>query len=206
MKTPKHHYSRYLISVQFDKNMEIDTLSEQIANCLNFLSELGKLALTRGRKLHASYSIVNGMNGKHAHFGVSFMPQRIQNASTFENFGILIDRKIVIELLNRNNFYVDNPKQAIKKITHSKKFVTNYIIYQPKEHQKTIFSDFYIHDNYIPSHSKQKPQSYCSSAQFSALSKSSKNNKKIENNHEALAIMIISIMISILAQFIAQLF
>lgn len=171
MKVQKHHYSSYLISVHFERGFMPDSLHGKIEICENFLSDLGDLARENGQRLHATYSIVSSINGCHAHFGVSWLPLSVGYLKTAKNGHKRIARKAVIELLEAHYFLVDNPLEAIKRITHDKKFVTDYIILQPKENQNTEFSGFYKHSIIEPAHSKEKSQSYKLSVFFDSFGK-----------------------------------
>lgn len=166
MKVKNAHYSNYLISVQFDRKMSIDTLKDKQDVCKNFMSEIGKLARKSGIRLHATYSIVSGANGFHAHFAINWLPLTSKRVRFDMWSNQPIARHPIITILEDVGFFVDNPKQAIKRITRDKPFVTSYVIGQPKEAQNTQFSGFYKHTILEPNHSYEKTQSYCSSALF----------------------------------------
>lgn len=161
MKVPQKHYTNFLISVQFDRRFMPSTLAGKKQQAENFLDDLGKMALFDGHRLHSTCSVVSGLNGCHAHFGVSWLPivgVRVKTAKMSEQ---PIARYTVTRLLDENYFYVDNPKQAIKRVTHDKGHVTDYIIRQPKDGQTTLESFFYVHPIFVPVHSDEKTQSYC---------------------------------------------
>lgn len=166
MKVENYHYSRFLISVHFERGFVPDTLQGKIEMCINFLSDLGGLARKSGKRLYATYSICSGNNGLHAHFAVSWLPMHNERPKTAQTARYVISRYTVIKLLTDNYFYVDNQLQAIKRVTHDRRFVTDYVVHQPKEGQSSIFTAFYIHADFVPTCSEIKMRSYCSKAQF----------------------------------------
>lgn len=169
------HYTSYLISVHFDKGFLPDSLSGQVEVCENFMDDLGSLARKSGRRLYGTFSICSGDNGVHAHFGVSWLPIVLSRVKTANMRNQPIARYPVVNLLSDNFFYVDNPKEAIKKVTHDKTFVTDYIINQPKSGQSTIYTAFYIHPDFTPSLREKKIHSYCSKRQFDYFQKNQKS-------------------------------
>lgn len=178
MKVAKSHYSKFLISVQFDRGFVPDTLSGKVEMCENFLSDLGELAHSNGRRLHATYSVCIGKLQPHAHFAVSWLPLVKGYLKTAKTGNRSISRYAVIEMLESNFFFVDNPQQAIKIITHDKPYVTNYVINQPKDGQSAIYSAFYVHPIFRPAYSEIKIQSYCSKCYFSIYQMSTENYDK----------------------------
>lgn len=182
MKVPFYQHSKFLISVHFDNGFLPDTLDGKNDLCLNLLNDLAKLARSKGRKLHATYSIASGKNGYHAHFGVSWLPLAHGYKKTSKTGNKRIAKMKVIDLLEQSFFFVDNKSEAIKRIISDKKYVTEYIIYQPKDGQSSIFSDIFIYQDFVPSASEIKIQSYCSKHQFAHLQKIDKTgciNKSI---------------------------
>ena len=171
MKLPNNHYSNYLISVHFERGFVPDTLQSQIEYCENFLYDLGCLARKNGRRLFATYSICSGLSGLHAHFAVSWLPTIASQTKVAKNGLKRIARYPIEQLLEQSFFFVDNPTQAIKQVTHDKRYVTDYVIYQTKDGQSAIFDGFYIHPDFVPVYSEQKIQSYCSKRQFGAFQK-----------------------------------
>lgn len=143
MKLANHHYSNYLISVQFDPKFIPETLSGQIEYCKNFLSDLGELAHEEGVRLFATCSIASGKLPLHAHFAVNWIPKTLNAKKYAKNQFENISRYTVARLLDNNFFVVDNPTEAIKRITHGKKFVTSYVINQPKDGQTVLFDFFF---------------------------------------------------------------
>lgn len=190
MKISKHHYSNYLISVPFDNGFLPHKISGMIAYCKNFLEDLGKLARTNGKRLHANYSIVSGKNGYHAHFAVSWLPLRYGYLKTSKNGNKRIERLSVIRMLEQNFFYVDNITEAIKRVTHDKKYVTNYVVEQPKTGQATIYSAFYSYHDFVPGYSETKMRPYCSKHQITF----SRQSQKKTNNRTFQLIILISIL------------
>ena len=178
MKISKHHYSRYLISVQFDNNFTPDSIEAMLGHCVEFLEDLGMLASKSGERLHATYSVVSGLNGYHAHFAVSWLPIVLKRIKTAKMGNQPIARHAIIKLLEENLFYVDNPREAIKKITHDRKFVTEYVTIQPKNEQSVCGSGFYIHEDFRPYASEIKMGFYCSKQQFIHIEKLNKKNNK----------------------------
>lgn len=183
MRIENHHYTKFLISVQFDRDTLPVSIEAMMQSCEEFLEDLGNLALKSGRKLHVTYSVAGGSNGYHAHFGLSWLPivrRRVKMATMAKQ---PIARHAVIQLLEGNGFFVDNPKQAIKKVTHSQKLVTSYILTQPKENQFLCDSGFYIHPTFDPVHSCDEMHSYCSTPSTNVLDKtiyeSSKSRLKL---------------------------
>lgn len=166
MKIAKKHYSNFLISVHFERSLSSEKFEGKHEQAKSFLYELGCMARKIGKRLHATYSLVSGNNGMHAHFAVSWLPLYRGSLKTAKSRNKSIMRMDVIRLLERNNFYVDNPSQAIKRITHDKKYVTDYVNFQPKDSQFVFLAGFYIHDDFVPCHSEIKIQSYCSKSQF----------------------------------------
>ena len=187
MKTPFNQHSNFLISVQFDTGFMPDTLDGKNELCLSFLDSLGKLARKNGRKLHATYSIAKGFIGFHAHFAVSWLPLSSGYLKTAQSGKKRISRYQVIALLEQSFFYVGEPTQAIKRITHDKKYVTSYVIYQPKDNQVSIFSDIYIYHDFVPVHSERKVKFYYSKRQFGENKMKNKNR----DFHKIIAIMVI---------------
>jgi hypothetical protein len=176
MQVETYHYSRYLISVQFDKGFLPASIEAMLVRCVEFLEDLGNLARRDGKRLYATYSVVRGINGYHAHFGVSWLPMVSVRVKTAKMGKQPISRRTVTRLLDENYFFVDNPKQAIKRITYDKKYVTDYIIIQPKEDQYVCESGFYSHTVFVPVCSEIKMRSYCSKQQFGAYQKECKKN------------------------------
>lgn len=174
MKIEKYHYTRYLISVQFDEGFLPASIEAMLTRCCEFLEDLGNLARKDGKRLYANYSVVRGVNGYHAHFGVSWLPLVLRRVKSAKMSNQPIARYTVTRLLDDNYFYVDNPKQAIKRVTHDPKFVTDYIIIQPKEDQFVCDSGFYSHPIFVPTHSETKLPPYCSKQQFGTFQKKSK--------------------------------
>lgn len=187
MKIPFNQHSNFLISVQFDAGFTPDTLDGKNELCLSFLDSLGNLAKKNGRKLYATYSIAKGSIGVHAHFAVSWLPLSSGYLKTAQNGNKRISRYQVISLLEQSFFYVDNPTEAIKRISHNKKYVTNYVIYQPRDGQVSIFSDIYIYHDFVPVYSELKLEFYCSKRQFGEKEKMNKNR----DFHKIIAIMVI---------------
>ncbi len=180
MKMPKAYYSNYLISVHFDNGFMPDTLAGQKEMCENFLSDIGNLAREHGKRLFSTYSICSGENGSHAHFGVNWLPTSRNGYKKSKAKRPHIEKHTVSNLLHANYFYVDNESQAIKRITHDKKFVTEYIILQPKKGQDVLFSGFYQHSIIEPVHSIENQQSY-SSPVFSWVSSETRTNGCMRN-------------------------
>jgi len=166
MRMKNSHYTNYLISVQFDRGFVPDSLSGMMERCDNFLEDLGNLARKHGRRLHSTLSIATGLNGHHAHFGLSWLPLSPKAKRASKSRPQAISRYTVTRLLEDNYFYVDNPTEAIKKVTHDKSFVTDYIITQPKDGQNALYDDFYIHPDFVPVYSEKKIHSYCSKQQM----------------------------------------
>lgn len=169
MKVANYHYSKYLLSVRFERGFCPDTVEGQIEQCQNFLEDLGNLAREHGRRLFATYSVCSGFSGVHAHFCVSWLPllRHVFKSTQGENGGV--SRNSVVDLFAANYFYVDNPKEAIKEITGRKRYVTEYVIHQPKDGQSTIVTDFYTHPDFVPVYSEIKIHSYCLKAEFALI-------------------------------------
>ena len=145
MKPPNSHYSNYLISVQFREQYSNDDMPAMIECCENFLAELGNLARADGTRLYSTYSINRGKNGHHAHFTPNWIPSTLTAKKYARNQFKNISRYTVTRLLDANGFIVDNPKEAIKRVTHDKKRVTDYVIHQPKPDQLVKHVSFYEH-------------------------------------------------------------
>lgn len=203
MKVPKYHYTKYLISVQFDNGFIPDTLNGKMEMCENFLTDLGKLALKSGVRLFYTYSIVSGNEGAHAHFGVSWLPTASERLKKAKKADSGISRYPLIELLESNYFYVDNPKQAIKKVTHNKPYVTSYIIEQPKLGQTTTYSTFGKHPILRPSCSEVKLMSYCSKRNLYLFENTSKNHP---HNHVTRIILISAVYLTMISYILLSLF
>ncbi len=178
MKVQKHHYSNFLISVPFDKGFMPDTVAGMKERCENFLDDLGDLARKNGKRLHSTFSGVSGVKDPHAHFAVSWLPLLRGHKKTAKRGNKRIDRNPVIELLEHNFFFVDNYIEAIKRVTHDKKCVTEYVIHQPKDGQTTLFDGFYIHPDFVPVYSEVKIHSYCSKQQMHFSKRTLKRTKK----------------------------
>lgn len=175
MKIPEHHYTKYLLSIHFDDNFRFDTMHDKIERCLNFLARLGDLARKSGHRLHCTHSIADGLSGLHAHFGVSWLPLHNHANKTAKNQRQRIDRDVVQDLFEDCRFIVDNPTEAIKRVTHDKPYVTDYIVCQPKHGQSTIYTDFYVHPDFMPAHAEVKMHSYLVKQQFPLFQKVVKN-------------------------------
>lgn len=201
MKLDKSHYSNYLISVQFDNGFMPDTLDGKIEQCRNFLDDLGNLAREYGKRLFATYSIVEGSSGTHAHFAVSWLPLMRGYLKTAKRGNKRIARFAVKSLLEQNFFYVDNPKEAIKHVTYDKAYVTYYVTEQPKDGQKTIFSNLYMHPVFVPTYSETKMRPYCSKAQIRYI----RIRKTTQRKHIFKIFLAISILELFLISFIALL-
>ena len=178
MKVPKHHYTKYLLSVHFEQNLRFETMHDKHERCLEFLRRLGALARKNGHRLHSTYSIADGLLGLHAHFGVSWLPLYNHVPKTAKNQRQRIDRDAMINLLEECAFIVDNPKEAIKRVTHDKPYVTDYIVFQPKNGQSTILTGFYIHPDFVPVYSEKKLHSYLVKQQFGQFVKHPKSNPR----------------------------
>lgn len=177
MKVEKYHYSNFLISVQFSRNFTPNTLYGKEELCNDFLIDLGNLARKNGMRLHATYSVCSGINDHHAHFGVSWLPSYRNKRKTSKRSYKRINRHPVIEILEAHSFYVDNPTQAIKVVTHDKPFVTSYILEQPKEGQTAILTGFYVHPDFVPVYTELKAQSYCRREQLSLCQNMPQNHR-----------------------------
>lgn len=145
MKPPKHHYSNYLISVQFREQYSNDEMPAMIEDCESFLADLGNLAQENGTRLYSTYSINRGKNSYHAHFTPNWIPSTLTAKKVGRNQFRNISRYTVTRLLDANGFIVDNPKEAIKRVTHDKRRVTDYVIHQPKPDQLVKHVSFYEH-------------------------------------------------------------
>lgn len=189
MKIAECHYSKYLLSVHFDDNLRFETMHDKQERCQNFLTRLGDLALENGHRLHGTYSIADGLLGLHAHFGVSWIPLHNHVNKTAKNQRQRIDRDIVQDLFEECLFSVDNPSEAIKRVTHDKPYVTDYIICQPKDGQSTILSGFYIHPYFVPTCSELKIHSYLVKQQFAPI----ENKMKNSHNYRLSSIVLISV-------------
>lgn len=177
MKIANHHYSKYLLSVHFDNKFRFDTMHDKVECCQSFLTSLGILARKNGHRLHGTFSIADGLSGLHAHFGVSWLPLHNHVNKTSKNQKQRIDREIVQSLFEQSRFIVDNPTEAIKRVTYDKPYVTDYIVYQPKLGQSTIYTDFYVHPDFVPTCSELKLHSYCSKQQFPFFEKVIKSHR-----------------------------
>lgn len=155
-----------------------DTLSGKVEQAQNFLEDLGALARSDGKRLHATFSVVEGCNDYHAHFALSWLPLIGGYKKTAKSGNKRIARHTVTRLLDENFFYVDNPTEAIKRVTHDKRYVTDYVIHQPKDGQAALFSDFYIHPDFVPVYSETKIRSYCRKEQFAYYQQSSRKPLK----------------------------
>jgi len=178
MQLPKHHYSNYLISVHFHRDFLPDTLAGQIQICIDFMNDLGKLARKNGRKLYSRYGVSRGKNGMHAHFAVSWLPLSSGYKKIAKNGHKRINRFVMIEMLERNHFYVDNPNEAIKRVTCNKKHVTMYVIEQPRDDQMTMFTEFYEHPVLERDYLAEELELYSSRGFFDGFGKAVKRTAK----------------------------
>lgn len=175
MRMRKSHYTNYLISIHFDYSNLPSNIAGLMSQCEYALEDIGNLALKSGHRLHSTYSVVQGLDGYHAHFGLSWLPllkKRIRN-----DVGIKQDivRMPIIDILEENNFVVDNPKQAIKAVTRRKEYVTRYVVLQPKENQNVLDSGFYVHQEFEPVHSSENLEFYCPERYLTHNKKHTKN-------------------------------
>lgn len=179
MQMPNHHYTNFLLSIQFDSGFLPNSVSGMVERCMDFLSDMGKLARKNGMRLHASWSVVRGVVGFHAHFGLSWITTyKTEFGTTTKDKNNMV-RQPVIDLLEDSFFFVDNRAEAIKRVTHDKPYVTGYIIQQPKDGQDVVASGFYIHEDFCPSLREVKANPYCSTRYPVAFQK---DHKKTPTN------------------------
>ena len=198
MKLPNHHYSRFLISVHFDRDFVPDTVEEMMQYCDSFLIGLGRLARKSGRCLYSTFSVNSGIGGFHAHFALSWLPVvgKIIKPDVWANGTICMD--VIVELLEQNYFYVDNESEAIKRITHNKPYVTSYVLLQPKDGQFVCGTGFYVHEDFKPSLFERKIGLYCTGTKCLNFKPIEKNNNKSTINRYLLLSASYLILISYL--------
>lgn len=191
MKHPQSHYSNYLLTAHFDRRFTQDRLPEMIEFCESFLNELGNLARQSAIRLHATYSIVVGKYDHHAHFALNWLPCTAIKITSYKGQFNPIQRKKIIRMLEAHNFYVDNQNEAVKRITSRKDYVTDYVVFQPKEGQTTVHTSFFIYGVLEVGHSAEKSYRYYSGL-VSLLSERVKN---ISPQYQLFIFILISITI-----------
>lgn len=196
MNLSKAHYSRNLISVHFERLELSGSRRELLEKCKDFMFDLAQLASASNQRLRGSYSVVGGVNGYHAHFAVNWLPSYLSEKRNKHGSFNRIDREVVTEVLENNGFYVDNPKEAIKVVTHDRQRVYDYVFMQPKHGQTAIFTGYYKHDIKISQPSRNVLQSYCRPQFFAGSGKLSTASKMSLEIIFTFLVFLLSIMIS----------
>jgi len=175
MKTVNSIRRKHLLTIHFTSGEDIFDYSNIIDRTFVLLDDLSALARSMDSKyLNALFSLVQDNFGYHVHIITNWLPTFNQDTFNQKN-RLRIDRKPVIEIIEKNGFIMDNPLEGIKPITFNPDYVESYVIHQPKDNQNVVYTDRYFSKHFSPVHSERIVHSYSSSAECSFFDRPKKS-------------------------------
>jgi len=195
MKTVSNLRRKHLLTIHYPSGQDVYNIDFLVTQTLELLDALSALARNVGSiHLNALFSIVRDLYGYHVHIITNWLPTF--NKDNFnQSIKLRIDRKQVIEIIERNNFVMDNPLEGIKPITFNPDYVETYVIQQPKINQEVVYTDRYFSKHFSPVHSGPVSQSYSSTGIIGHYQNRQKSINKSSTIISLISLFVISISI-----------